>query len=183
MKSKDQTLLEEAYQTVREGMLDKLNPFKKKEVAPVAQTTAPVAETPQQPKSNTDIVKSAVRSLNSWLEKNASQQVNVTEGDREDPPYMQFGYYYSSKDGKSKTNLRITSNGSLTIVSDGSKEEFFDVTKLGHEAIINKFIQALEKSYGVKVPAQFEHNPEEFNKMKAAIPDMSKTPTKQYQMK
>jgi len=71
----------------------------------------------------------------------------------------------------------------LTIVSDGSKEELFDVTKLGHEAVINKFIQALEKSYGVKVPAQFEHNPEEFSKMKAAIPDMSKTSTKQYQMK
>jgi len=180
MKNKDTLLLEEAYQTVREGMLDKLNPFKKKEVAPTASLNAPADETPQQPKSNTDIVKSAVRSLNSWLEKNASQQVKVTEGDREDPPYMQFGYYYSSKDGKSKTNLRITSNGSLTIVSDVSKEEFFDVTKIGHEAVINNFIQALEKYYGVKVPAQFEYNPEEFNKMRAAIPDMSKAPTKQY---
>ena len=183
MKNKDTQLLEEAYQVVREGMLDKLNPFKKKEGTPVAQSTAPVAETPQQPKSNTDIVKSAVRSLNSWLEKNASQQVNVTEGDREDPPYMQFGYYYSSKDGKSKTKLRITSNGSLTIVSDGSNEEFFDVTKIGHEAVINKFMQALEKSYGVKVPTQFEYNPEEFNKMKASIPDMGKASTKQYQIK
>lgn len=31
MKNKDTRLLEEAYQAVREGMLDKLNPFKKKE--------------------------------------------------------------------------------------------------------------------------------------------------------
>ena len=180
MKSKDQTLLEEAYQTVREGMLDKLNPFKKKEVAPVAQTTAPVAETPQQPKSNTDIVKSAVRSLNTWLEKNASQQISITPGNREDPPYMQFGYYYSPK--TKKTSIEITSTGSLQIRGEGAKEEYYDVSKLGHEAVINKFIQAL-KTCGIQVPAQFEHDPEEFNKMRAAIPDMSKASTKQYQIK
>lgn len=115
MKSKDQILLEEAYQQVSENILSKLNPFAKKTAAP---QQAPVKqETPQQEQTKKGLM-SALETLIRKSNVDVSEQ-RVYEGDKHDSDIY-------SVNGKKVIDVMLGNPPFIQIIDKQGKTEKVD---------------------------------------------------------
>lgn len=148
MKSKDQQLLEEAYTKVQLNELDlsKLNPFKKKQAAPVANEQ-PKQQPAEQPKSPKEKLFDAAVTL-----VNKASNVKVVKTSQMDGDKHDSTIFYVN--GKKVVDLTYPLDSFQIINSEGGAEK----------VDVNSGAKGLDQIYNAlrNAGAAFDHNSEEY---------------------